>query len=89
MDKSKLSFRYCFIAFHLVTSTKKNFSALEIQRQIGHKRYEPIWAMMNKIRKAMERRDGLYTLEGEIEIDDTFFTMKSLEKEKGEPLKKR
>jgi hypothetical protein len=42
MHKSKLPFRYWFIAMHLLTSTKKSFSAKELQRQLGHKRYHPV-----------------------------------------------
>ena len=42
MESSKMSFQSWFIAMHLLTSTKKSFSAKEIQRQIGHNRYEPI-----------------------------------------------
>ena len=42
MHGSQLPFRYWFIAIHLLTSTKKNFSVAELQRQFGHKRYEPI-----------------------------------------------
>ena len=42
MHGSQLSFRYWFIAIHLLTSTKKSFSALELQRQLGHTYYEPI-----------------------------------------------
>ncbi len=57
MENSKLPFRYWFIAMHLITSTKKTFSAKEIQRQLGHKRYEPIWAMMHKLRLVMGIRD--------------------------------
>ena len=53
MESSNLSFRKWFIVIHLMTSTKKGFSAKEIQRQLGQKRYEPIWYMMQKIRMAM------------------------------------
>ncbi|OIP84502.1 MAG: hypothetical protein AUK44_02240 [Porphyromonadaceae bacterium CG2_30_38_12] len=42
MHGSKLPFLYWFKAIHLFTSTKKNFSASEMQRQLGHKRYQPI-----------------------------------------------
>jgi len=42
MHGSQLPFRYWFIAIHLLTSTKKSFSVAELQRQFGHKRYEPI-----------------------------------------------
>jgi hypothetical protein len=36
MHGSKLTFQYWFIAMHLVTSTKKSFSAKEVQRQLEH-----------------------------------------------------
>jgi hypothetical protein len=57
-----------------MTSTKKGFSAKEIQRQLGQKRYEPIWYMMQKIRYTMGARDELYTLSGATEMDEGFFT---------------
>lgn len=43
--------------------TKKGFSAKEMQRQLGLKRYKPVWTM-HKLRKAMGNRDARYTLEG-------------------------
>ena len=58
MQGSRMSFQSWFIAMHLSTSTKKSFSAKEIQRQIGHNRYEPIWAMLHKIRSVMGLRDN-------------------------------
>jgi hypothetical protein len=33
--------------------TKKRFSSKEIERQLGLKRYEPLWSMVSKLRKAM------------------------------------
>ncbi|MFT6726884.1 MAG: hypothetical protein ACJAV7_001334 [Flavobacteriales bacterium] len=62
LEYSKLPFRYWFIAMHLISPTKKGFSSLEMQHQIGHKRYEPIWAMMHKIRSVMGKRDEKYQL---------------------------
>ena len=53
--------------------TKKSISALEMQRQLGHKRYEPIWAMRHKIRVAMGNRESKYELKNMIEMDDAFF----------------
>jgi len=73
MGKSKLSVKMWFMAMHLMTSTKKSFSALEMQRQLGMKFYEPVWYMMQKIRKTMGKRDSGYKLDGAIEIDDAFF----------------
>lgn len=88
LHKSKLPYRYWFIAMHLLTSTKKTFSAREIQRQLGHKRYQPIWHMMHKLRIAMGKRDAKYQLSGEMELDDGFFTVPIPEEHKGEPLKR-
>lgn len=72
MENSKLPFRYWFIAMMLMSGTKKSFSALEVRRQLGHKRYEPVWALMHKMRRAMGNRDGKYQLDGEMELDDAF-----------------
>ncbi len=61
----------------LLTATKKGFSSKEIQRQLGLKRYEPVWAMVHKLRKAMGHRDDRYTLEGMIEMDEGYFTIEA------------
>lgn len=53
MEASKLPFQYWFIAMYLMSCTKRSISVYELQRQLGHKRYEPIWAMMHKIHSAM------------------------------------
>jgi len=88
MHNSKLPYRYWFVAMHLLTSTKKSFSAKEIQRQLGHKRYEPIWTMLHKLREAMGKRDSQYELSGQIELDEGFFSTEISPEEKGEPLKR-
>lgn len=73
MEQSNLPLRYWLICIELMTLTKKSFSALEMQRLIGHKRYEPIWYMMHKIRRVMGKRDEKYQLKEAIEIDEGFF----------------
>ena len=88
MHGSKLPFQYWFIAMHLITSTKKSFSAKEIQRQLGHKRYEPIWAMVHKLRSVMGLRDQEYQLKEEVELDEGFFETVSITRDKSEPLKR-
>lgn len=88
MENSKLPFQYWFIAMHLLTSTKKSISAKEMQRQLGHKRYEPIWAMMHKLRLVMGIRDAYYTLSDEVELDEGFFETVSITRDKTEPLKR-
>lgn len=88
MHKSKLPYRHWFIAMHLLTSTKKNFSAKEIQRQLGHKRYAPIWHMVHKLRAVMGKRDEQYVLAGAIELDEGFFSTEIPEEKKQEKLKR-
>lgn len=74
MHGSKLPLMYWFTAIHLMTATKKTFSALEMQRQLGHKRYQPIWEMMHKLRSVMGVRDDKYKLQNTVELDEGFFT---------------
>ena len=88
MHKSKLPFRYWFMAMHLLTSTKKSFSAKELQRQLGHKRYHPIWHMLHKLREAMGKRDGEYVLAGRMELDEVYFSTETPKEEKNKPLKR-
>lgn len=88
MEHSKLPFRYWVAAMFLLTSTKKSFSTAEIRRQLGHKRYQPIWEMICKLRDAMGKRDERYLLTGSVELDEGFFTIERPEDGKDEPLKK-
>jgi hypothetical protein len=88
MHGSQLPFRYWFIAIHLLTSTKKSFSALELQRQLGHKYYEPVWSMLHKLRHSMGKRDEMYSLSGVLELDEGFFSTETDDAEKHTPLKR-
>jgi transposase-like protein len=74
MQSSKLPFQDWYIAMHLITSTKKSFSAKEIQRQLGRKRYQPVWEMLHKLRSVMGLRDG------EVELDEGFFETVDVER---------
>jgi len=88
MHGSQLPFRYWFVAMHLLTSTKKSFSALELQRQLGHKYYEPIWTMLHKLRIAMGKRDSQYMLSGQIELDEGFFSTEVKPEDRDKPRKR-
>ncbi len=70
---SQLPYYYWYFGMMMLTSTKKSFSALEIQRQLGHLYYEPIWYMLHKIRHSMGKRDDNYHLGNEVELDEGFF----------------
>jgi len=81
MQSSNLPFLVWYKAMFLLSATKKGFSSKEIQRQLGLKRYEPVWAMVHKLRKAMGKRDDRYTLEGMIEMDEGYFSISASEYE--------
>lgn len=74
MEHSNLPFMTWYKCIALMGMTKKCFSAHEMQRQLEMKRYEPVWYMMKKLRKAMGQRDGLYKLQGMVEFDEGYFT---------------
>ncbi|MBS9767058.1 MAG: IS1595 family transposase [Flavobacteriaceae bacterium] len=89
MQNSNLSFLIWYKTMFLMTTTKKGFSTKEIQKQLGLKRYEPVWAMVHKLRKAMGNRDARYTLEGMIELDEGYFTVASSEIEQSKGIRGR
>ena len=75
MEFSKLSFLVWYKTMFLMSATKKGFSAKEIQTQLGLKRYEPVWAMVHKLRTAMGNRDSQYTLQDMVEFDEAYFSV--------------
>ncbi len=88
MQSSKLPFRYWFVAMHLLICAKKSFLTEELRRQLGHKRYQPVWEMANKLRDVMGKRDNGYQLSGQMEIDDAFYTTEIFRDQKDKPLKR-
>ncbi len=76
---SQLPFRYWLVTIHLFTSTKKSFSAAEIQRRLGQPYYQPIWTMVHKLRSVMGKRDELYELSGCIELRVSCIKQSSIE----------
>lgn len=77
MESSHLPVRTWYIAMALMTFSKKGISAMELQRQLGHSRYDTVWSLMHRIRNAMGNRDALYMLEGTVEFDEGYFTKAS------------
>lgn len=73
MECSNLPLMDWYTAMHLIVSTKQTFSAKEVQRELGRKRYEPVWALLHKVRAAMGYRDSAYSLVEYVEFDDAFF----------------
>lgn len=82
MENSKLPVRTWYIAMAFMTYSKKGISAVELQRQLGHGRYDTVWSLMHRIRGAMGKRDALYGLKGEIEFDEGYFEVATRESDK-------
>ena len=88
MHGSQLPFMYWFMAMFMLATTKKSFSAMELQRQVGHKHYAPIWALLHKLRLSMGQSELLYELDGIVELDEGYFSTEVPEEQKDEPLKR-
>jgi transposase-like protein len=90
MENSNLGYKTWLWTLFLMSLTKKGFSALEMQRLLGHSRYQSIWLMMQKIRISMGHRDDKYQLDEFIEMDEGFFEghrKKEDDDLKGKPVK--
>ena len=72
MESSNLSVRIWMMAITFISATKKGFSAAELQRQLGMKRYEPVFRLYHKLRVVMGKRDDRYRLEDMVEYDEAF-----------------
>lgn len=69
MHRSHLTLQQWVMAFHLMCSSKKGISALQLQRELGIGSYEHAWFLCHRIRAAMEEMN---MLSGTVEVDETF-----------------
>ena len=60
-----------FWTAYLVTTQTPGLSALQLQRQLGIRRYETAWTMLHKLRAAMVR-PGREPLKDKVEVDETY-----------------
>jgi transposase-like protein len=75
MDRSKLPLKKWLVAFHLMCSSKKGISALQLQRQLGLGSYQTAWHMAHRIRLAMKEgplAGQLGENGGTVEVDETY-----------------
>lgn len=79
MEKSATPLTLWFYALYLFSVSKNGVSAKELERQLGVT-YKCAWRMANKIRSLMG--DGGSLLNGIVEIDETYFGGKHLQKDK-------
>ncbi len=71
MESSHIPLQKWVLAFHLLCSSKKGFSALQLQRELALGSYRTAWHMMHRIREAMSGPLE-QALKGTVEMDETY-----------------
>lgn len=71
-EDSHIPLRKWVRAFHLMCSSKKGISALQLQRNLGLGSYRTAWHMAHRIRLAMKCEPMASLLSGVIEADETY-----------------
>ena len=80
--RTRTSLQQWFIALFLVATDKRGLSALFLAEQISVS-YPTAWAMIQRMRHAMAKRDLQYTLSGHIEMDEMFIGAPTEAKKRG------
>ncbi len=71
LHRTRVPLTQWFWAAYLVSTQTPGFSALQLQRQLGLRRYETAWAMLQKLRRAMVHPDR-EPLKDKVEVDETY-----------------
>jgi transposase-like protein len=72
MERSKVSLSRWLMAFHLMCSSKKGFSALQLQRNLELGSYKTAWFMFHRVRHAMEFGPLAVAFSGTVEVDESY-----------------
>jgi transposase-like protein len=83
MHGSHIPLRLWLIAFHLMTSSKKGISALQLQRNLGLGSYKSAWHLSHRIRYAMKQGSMFLPLKGTVEVDETYVGGKPRKENRG------
>jgi len=75
------------LAYHLMCSSKKGISALQLQRNLKLGSYQTAWHMAHRIRFAMGRDPLKSKLSGVVEVDETYIGGKNKNKHKDKQVK--
>ena len=71
LHRTRTSLREWFWAAYLMTTHTPGMSALQLQRQLGMRRYETAWTILHKLRRAMLRPER-EPLRAKVEADETY-----------------
>ncbi len=80
-ENTKVDLRQWFRVIHLMLTSKKGMSALQIQRYMGFGSYRTAWYMCHRIRAALIDKE-FQKLMGIVEVDETFIGGKWYNKHK-------
>jgi len=83
MHGSHIPLRQWLIAFHLMTSSKKGVSALQLQRNLSLGSYKTAWHLAHRIRLSMNTAPIKAVLSGIVEVDETYVGGKPRKENKG------
>jgi transposase-like protein len=72
MESSHIPLVKWAMGFHLMCSSKKGFSAKQLQRELGLGSYRSAWFMAHRIRHAMTVDAPPEPLDGNVEVDETY-----------------
>src|SRR5947209_8462848 len=72
MEDTHIPLQKWVMAFHLLCSSKKGLSALQLQRQLALGSYRTAWHMCHRIRHAMKDGPTAPKLQGTVEVDETY-----------------
>jgi transposase-like protein len=89
-EDSHIPIKTWITAFHIMCSSKKGVSALQLSRQLGLS-YRPAWHMAHRIREAMAKEPVATLLKGTIEVDETFIggKLRNMHADRRSQMKKR
>jgi transposase-like protein len=72
LHKTRTALRLWFLAIFFMVTDKRGISSVGLAKQLGISQKKAC-VMLHKLRKAMAIRNGLYKLDGMVEIDESFF----------------
>ncbi|MGE0705486.1 MAG: IS1595 family transposase [Vicinamibacterales bacterium] len=72
MEDSKVPLQKWLIAFYIMSASKTQVSALQLQRQLGLGSYRTAWFLCHRIRYALADVAPVDKLDGTVEADETY-----------------
>jgi len=70
IEYSNLPLKYWLSTIAYLNIIGEKISALELQKELGHKRYEPIWLMLKKIKNISEADNFIYKVSDYIQLKE-------------------